>query len=163
LKRANLRAATLDWLVRATTCPWRCRNWLGHISSQACATTRVSQSAAIATPSIRARAATQLPGRHKVGSHSEEVGHKLLRPIRCDKGSSEFGLVTCNMPLQLRDLRLQHSYLRLESGGSGAGGAAWFFQPSSIAIPLNSGRCLEPIIMRARLAIRFVGALLISF
>jgi hypothetical protein len=70
------------------------------------------------------------PCRHKISRHSQKLGHELLRAVWLDKGSSEFGLVTRNTRLQIRDLRLQHSYLRLESGGScrlPAGGTGWFF------------------------------------
>jgi hypothetical protein len=48
------------------------------------------------------------PCRRKVGRHSRELGYKLLGPVCYDKGSSDFGLVICNMRLQLRDLRLQY-------------------------------------------------------
>jgi hypothetical protein len=70
------------------------------------------------------------PCRHKISRHSQKLGHELSRAVWLDKGSSEFSLVTRNKRLQLRDLRLQHCYLRLEGGGSRrlpAGGTGWFF------------------------------------
>jgi hypothetical protein len=67
------------------------------------------------------------PCRHKISHHSQKLGHELLRAVWLDEGRSEFGLVTRHMRLQLRDLHLQHSYLRLDGSGSGRLPGGWFF------------------------------------